>query len=113
MRMRGPRPTFDDRTMNTDEHTHTHEPGERGIPLISCRDCGSNLLQLSRIWLLVDGRHAAERRCPQCGRHDLVQADPRALSIWAKRERRLLETLEDLAAAMSGRESPESVPPAS
>ena len=63
------------------------------------------------MWLLADGRHAAERRCPDCDRHDMVVADPRALQIWAKRERQLLETLEELAAALSTREAPESVPP--
>jgi hypothetical protein len=98
--------------MSTD-HSHSEDHSEgTGLPLIRCRACDSPLLQLERIWLLVDGRHAAERRCPDCDRHDMVVADPRALSIWAKRERQLLETLEELAAALATREAPESVPPA-
>ncbi len=96
----------------SNEHSHHEDTGETtGLPLIRCRRCDSSLLQLERMWLLADGRHAAERRCPDCDRHDMVVADPRALQIWANRERQLLETLEELAAALSTREAPESVPP--
>jgi hypothetical protein len=99
--------------MSSNHHQHHDSNADgNGLPLIRCRACGSSLLQLERIWLLADGRHAAERRCPECERHDLVVADPRALAVWAKRERQLLETLEELAAALGTREAPESVPPA-
>ena len=52
--------------------------------LIRCRRCDSALLQLERVWLLHDGRHAAERRCPDCDRHDMVVADLEARSVTAR-----------------------------
>jgi hypothetical protein len=77
--------------------------GESGSPreqpplaLTSCRDCGSRLLQLERIWLLRGARHVAERRCPECQRRDSVVVEDAALAAWMRRERRLRAALREL-----------------
>jgi hypothetical protein len=59
-------------------------------PLVRCFECDSPLLQLERAWMLADGRHVAERRCPECGRRDCVSASQKAILAWRERERRLL-----------------------
>ncbi len=64
------------------------------LPLIRCRECDSKLLQLERIWLLADGRHVAERRCPECETVDQVTADPQALWAWRRVARRQQAQLE-------------------
>jgi hypothetical protein len=68
-------------------------------PLVRCGACDSPLLQLERMWLLADGRHVAERRCPECERYDAVAAAPDALLAWRRREERLLARLADEAAS--------------
>jgi hypothetical protein len=54
------------------------------MPLTSCRDCASQLLQLETIWLLPDGQSVARRWCPECGRVDTVTANPLALAAWRR-----------------------------
>ena len=66
----------------------------RTMPLTSCRACDSKLLQLERVWVLEDGRHAARRRCPECGCVDTVTAGALALSVWRKVAMRRLARLE-------------------
>ncbi|MDX6580100.1 MAG: hypothetical protein QOJ47_1649 [Gaiellales bacterium] len=58
------------------------------LPLTRCRRCSSKLLQLERLWLLPDGRHVAERRCPECEGIDHVTATPEALWAWRSEARR-------------------------
>jgi hypothetical protein len=58
--------------------------------LVRCFECDSPLLQLERAWMLADGRHVAERRCPECQRRDCVSASPPAIRAWLEREQRLL-----------------------
>ena len=71
------------------------------LPLTRCRTCDSRLLQLERMWMLADGRHVAERRCPECQTCDTVTADALALHVWARRERRTRHALRHEAAAMA------------
>ena len=66
----------------------------RTMPLTSCRECDSRLLQLERVWVLEDGRHAARRHCPECGCTDTVTAGALALSVWRKVAVRRLAQLE-------------------
>jgi hypothetical protein len=70
------------------------------IPLISCRDCGSKLLQLERAWLLHDGSRIADRHCPECGMRDSVEIGGFALRLWLTREARLSEQLEQQVLAL-------------
>src|SRR4051794_25551308 len=56
------------------------------LPVIRCRECDSKLLQLERIWLLADGRHIADRRCPECSTRDSVIVGPFATQFWLARE---------------------------
>jgi len=62
--------------------------------LTRCSECSSKLLQLERMWLLADGRHVAERRCPECERVDHVTANPEALWAWRRLASRQRERLE-------------------
>jgi hypothetical protein len=71
------------------------------LPLIRCRECDSKLLQLERVWMLADGRHIADRRCPECGTRDSVVVGMFATRLWLAREQRLRRDVkkaaEDLA----------------
>jgi Zn ribbon nucleic-acid-binding protein len=62
--------------------------------LTRCAECSSKLLQLERMWLLVDGRHVAGRRCPECDTVDHVTASPEALWAWRRLAQRQRERLE-------------------
>jgi hypothetical protein len=64
------------------------------LPLTRCRRCSSKLLQLERLWLLPDGRHVAERRCPECAAIDHVTATPEALWAWRSEARRQRDGME-------------------
>jgi hypothetical protein len=74
--------------------------GKRAQPLAltRCRACGSRLLQVDRVWLIHDGRHVVDRRCPDCERRDSVAVEPRVLAVWLRRERRLRADLRALVA---------------
>ena len=61
------------------------------LALVRCRECDSKLLQLERIWLAppLDGRRAADRRCPDCGTRDSVILGTFATQLWLARVQRL------------------------
>ena len=71
------------------------------LALIRCRECGSKLLHLERIWMLADGRRIADRRCPECGTRDSVIVGTFATQLWLAREQRLrldlMKTAEEFA----------------
>jgi hypothetical protein len=90
--------------------TARNESGTR-VPLLRCRACSSRLIQPVRIWFLVDGRRAVERRCPECERHDRVLVEPVVAAALMRRERRLRERFRSLVEALADERSYVEAPP--
>lgn len=80
--------------MNTETPVATAPTAAKALPLTRCRNCSSKLLQLVRVRVLLDGRHVARRRCPECECVDDVVAGPLALSVWRRVAQRRSAALE-------------------
>jgi hypothetical protein len=56
------------------------------IPLVSCRDCASPLLQPLDVVGPIGGTSIVTRFCPECERRDIVVAEDIAVQTWLRRD---------------------------
>jgi len=69
---------------------------ERGRPLWRCTRCDSELMQAVGADAPRPGLWRVKRRCPECGRHDMVEAGVHALDAF---DEQLLAGHEELLSA--------------
>lgn len=74
---------------------------ENSLSLVCCRDCASPLLQPMCVAGPIEGRSLVTRFCPDCERRDVVVADDLAVTVWLRRDARLMAWMARVADSLA------------